>query len=101
MTIRKEIYHSCTQENLLRLIQNQAEPYIQKYNVKLKRIGEYTFEGKVGLMGKGTVEITPEKLIVTIESPFISIVGANEKVEQTIERYAKEIIETCHKQKEQ
>jgi len=47
MTIRKEIYHSCTQENLLRLIQNQAEPYIQKYNVKLKRIGEYTFEGKV------------------------------------------------------
>jgi len=52
-------------------------------------------------MGKGTVEITPEKLIVTIESPFISIVGANEKVEQTIEKYAKKIIETCHKQKEQ
>ncbi|WP_448375063.1 hypothetical protein [Fervidobacterium sp.] len=97
MVIKKEFAHSCSQEKLLRLIESEAEPYIRKYNVKLRRIDEYIFEGRVGFMGKGVVEITPEKLIISIDSTFLGMPGAKEKAEEMIEKYAMGIIEECKK----
>jgi len=92
VVITKEYSHSFDRKKIFTIMEREMEPYIKKYGVKLFRTDEYSYSAKVGFFGSGEVRVLEDKIVITIDSPFLN--SSNKaKVESEMDKYVQKLFQ--------